>query len=286
MAGDLAGRHILVTGGNSGIGRAAVQALVARGAAVTVASRSEEKTRPVLEGIRAASPGAQLEFLALDLGRLGSVRDAAQRFLDSGKPLDVLVNNAGIAGSPGLTADGFEITLGTNHLGPHLFTRLLLPRLKESAQGRIVNVASRAHLRVQGFEWSDFTRATTSTKERLARYGQSKLMNVLHARELARRLAGTKVTTYALHPGVVATNVWREVPRPLQPLIKLFMISEEEGAKTTLYCATEPALASETGRYYDKQKPAKTNPRADDETLARELWERSDRFVDEALARG
>ena len=285
MGDDLRGRSFLITGGNSGIGLATVEVLAERGAAITVASRSIEKTEALLAELRPRFPIAELHFLALDLGNLANVKKAAQEFLATGRLLDVLINNAGIAGARGKSIDGYEITLATNHLGPHLFTSLLLPKLKESKQARIVNVASRAHRRVKALELSWFTRETGSTRDRLEMYGVSKLMNVIHARELSRQLGGTNVSTYALHPGVVASNVWRELPGLLQAIGKLFMLSVEEGARTTLMCATSPELATVTGRYYDQEHEARTHRLVDDEAVAKELFARSDSLIAQALAK-
>ncbi len=276
---DLTGKTFFVTGANAGIGRATVEALAARGGNVVLASRSEEKTRPVLEALAKKWPGSKAEFLQLDLGDLRLVKAAAEQYLASGKPLDVLINNAGLAGYPGVTRDGYEITFGTNHLGPFLLTQLLLPRLQEAPQGRVVNVASRAGERVPRIRWEWLEGPIDSTRGRISQYGISKLMNVLHAKELARRLTGTRVTTYSLHPGVVASELWRKLPGPLESLIKLFMISNEEGAKTSVYCATAPELSQVTGRYYDKCKERRPNPLADDEQLAGKLWQRSEELV-------
>jgi dehydrogenase/reductase SDR family protein 13 len=280
---DLKGRTFLVTGANSGIGRATAEALASRGAAVVMASRSAERTQPVIEDLRRKHPGADLEFLALDLASLRAVKESAERFLATGRPLDVLINNAGIAATPGTTQDGFEVTFGTNHLGPFLFTSLLLPRLQEAKRARIVNVASRAHQRVSGIDWAMLERPTRSVAERLRMYGMSKLMNVLHAAELARRLASTGVTTYALHPGVVASEIWREAPWPLRPVMKLFMLSNEEGARTSLYCATAPELENVSGRYYDASRERTPSLQARDAGLARELYERSEAMVKRVL---
>lgn len=280
---DLKGKTFLITGANSGIGRATAEVLVSRGAAVVVASRSAERTLPVLEDIRRKHPGADLEFLAMDLASLHAVKESAERFLATGRPLDVLINNAGIAATPGVTQDGFEVTFGTNHLGPFLLTSLLLPRLQEAKRARIVNVASRAHQRVSGIDWAMLERPTRSVQERLRMYGVSKLMNVLHAAELARRLAGTGVTTYSLHPGVVASDIWREAPWPLRPVMKLFMLSNEEGARTSLYCATAPELENVCGRYYDNSRERTPSRLAQDAALARELYERSEAMVKRVL---
>lgn len=282
---DLAGKTFLVTGGNSGIGKATVEALAGRGAAVVLAARSEEKSRPVLEALRSRYPGASLEFLRLDLSRLADVKRAAQELAASGRPLDVLINNAGIAGVRAVTPDGFEATFGTNHLGPFLLTELLLPQLRASPQGRIVNVSSRAHARAKGIDWDALRRPAASTREALVHYGVSKLMNVLHVKELARRLAGTSVTTYALHPGVVASEIWREAPRLVQRVIKLFMISNEEGAKTSIHCATAAELSRDSGRYYDQSRERRPSALSEDAALAQELFQRSEEWVGRALGR-
>jgi dehydrogenase/reductase SDR family protein 13 len=285
MSGDLAGRTFLVTGANSGLGRATVMALAARGGSVVLAARSEERTRPVLDAIRAAASAADVHFLALDLADLAQVRRAAASFLGSGRPLDVLVNNAGIAGTRALSADGFDLTYATNHIGPFLLTNLLVPRLRDAPQGRIVNVSSVGHLRARGIDWAMLQRRTEPVRSGFAAYAVTKLMNVLHAKELARRLANSRVTTYALHPGGVATNIWRALPRPLQWLLKRALLTEEQGARTQIHCATAPELARETGRYYDNLRDVACNPLAEDPGLARELWERTEAAIPAAEPR-
>lgn len=279
------GKTFFVTGANTGIGKATAFELARRGARVVLASRSEEKTRPVMAEIEAAVPGAKLDFYALDLASLASVDRCAKSFLDSGSPLDVLVNNAGLAGATGTTRDGFEITTGTNHLGPFHLTELLLPRLREASQGRVVNVASKAHFSAKKLDCAVFEKPISSATGALPLYSQSKLMNVIHAKELARRVAGSAVTTYSLHPGVVASDVWREVPWPFRSLMKLFMITNEEGALTQLRCATDETLSKSTGRYFDKQREIPSNPVAEGEDVGRELFERSSELVRKALAR-
>jgi len=268
-----------VTGANSGIGRALVEALAARGAQVVLATRSEERTRPVLRAIQSRHPAARAQWVSLDVSDLASVRRAAQEFLASGHPIDVLVNNAGIAGTRALSPDGFDLTYATNHIGPFLLTNLLLPRVRQSPQGRVVNVASGAHMMVKRIDWSVLERRGTPKRSGFADYAVTKLMNVLHAKQLARRLAGTSVTTYALHPGAVASNIWRALPRPLQWFGKLFMLSNEQGAESPLYCATAPELAATTGRYYDRTREARPSPLAEDAALAQELWARTETLV-------
>jgi NAD(P)-dependent dehydrogenase (short-subunit alcohol dehydrogenase family) len=271
----LQGRTFVVTGANTGIGKETARVLAQRGARLVFACRSREKTLPVMDEIRAETRNDELAFVPLDLGDLASVRAAAQSLLDSEPEIHVLINNAGLAGARGLTKDGFELTFGVNHLGPFLFTQLLLPRLVASRPARIVNVASGAHYRAQRIDF-DALRAPTRSVSGFPEYGVSKLCNVLHAAELARRLGDEGVTSYSLHPGTVASDVWRRVPWPVSSLMKLFMLSVEEGAKTSLHCATDPSLARETGRYYDRCSERKPARLARDGALARRVWEVSE----------
>jgi retinol dehydrogenase 12 len=275
IATDLANRTFIVTGANTGIGKVTAKELARAGAHVILACRSKDKTAAVIDEIVRDTGNSKVEYIHLDLGDLSSVRTCAEAILARDLPIHGLINNAGLAGSRGLTKDGFELTFGTNHLGPYLFTRLLLDRIKQAGTARIVNVASASHYQAKGIDWEVLqspTRSTTGMKE----YAVSKLSNVLFAKELARRLDGTGVTTYALHPGVVATDVWRRVPAPLRWLIKRFMITPERGAEASLRCATDPELASQTGRYYDvggvEREP---NQIANDAELARQLWVKS-----------
>jgi len=274
MAQDLAGKNFIITGASSGIGKITATELARRGARVILANRSRSKTEPVIAEIKAATGNAP-EFIALDLADQASVRKAAEQILALNIPIHGLINNAGLGGARGKTKDGFELTFGTNHLGHYLFTRLLLDRIKETKGARIVNVSSKSHYRAKKIDWSvlrDKTHTTTGMRE----YEVSKLANVLFTKELARKLEGSGVTTYAVHPGVVATDAWRRVPAPVRWIIKKFMITPEQGAHSSLHTATAPALASETGHYYDADGSEKRPSRlADDRELAKQLWQRS-----------
>ncbi|HMG65550.1 MAG TPA: SDR family NAD(P)-dependent oxidoreductase, partial [Streptosporangiaceae bacterium] len=216
MPGDLAGRAFLVTGGSTGIGLATATSLAARGGRVCITSRSVARGQAAVAGIAAATGNAEVSFLQLDLADLASVRRSAQEFLDRGGPLHVLINNAGLAGRRGLTADGFELAFGVNHLGTFAFTTALLDRLAGSGPARVVTVSSDAHYAAKGIDFTTVRRRTRSITG-LPEYQVSKLGNVLFSQELARRLAGTGVTSYALHPGVVASDIWRRVPWPARP---------------------------------------------------------------------
>ncbi|HET6963627.1 MAG TPA: SDR family oxidoreductase [Acidimicrobiales bacterium] len=274
MTSELAGRTVLVTGANSGIGRATAVELARMGARVHLAGRSAERTRPVLDEIDSAAGPGRAAFLPLDLGDLDSVRACAEQFLATGEPLHVLVNNAGLAGQRGLTASGFELAFGTNHVGHFLLTSLLTPQLCASAPARVVTVASVAHYQAGGIDWEAVrrpTRSLTGTPE----YAVSKLANVVFSAELSRRLEGTGVTTYSVHPGAIASNIWKRVPWPVRPVMKrMFMRTPEEGTRTSVYCASDPDLVGQTGRYYDACAPRPPSRAATDE-LAAELWRRS-----------
>ncbi|HEX4281352.1 MAG TPA: SDR family oxidoreductase [Solirubrobacteraceae bacterium] len=274
---DLDGRTFLITGANTGIGKETARALASRGARVHIACRSQDKGRKAIDEITAQTGSRELGLLSVDLGDLESVRVCAPEFQARGEPLHVLINNAGVAGRHGKTASGFEAAFGTNHIGPFLLTCLLLDRIRESAPARIVNVASTAHYGARGIDF-DAVRKPTRTITGMREYSVSKLANVLHAGELARRLENTGVTTYSLHPGVVASDIWRRVPWPVRAVMKRRMISPEEGARTPLYCATAPELTNQSGLYYDECAVAQPGA-AVTESLAGELWRRSADWV-------
>ena len=274
-AQSLTGRVALITGANTGIGLATARELAARGVHVFIACRSLEKGQAAVDDIRHTTGNEKVEKLALDLGDFASIRACAQAFRARDLPLHLLINNAGLAGAKGITQSGFELAFGTNHLGHFLFTQLLLDRIKSSAPARIVTVSSRAHIRVSGIDWALLQRPTKSMTG-IPEYGVSKLANLLFSAELGRRLAGTGVTTYSLHPGVVASDVWRALPKPLQWLAKRRMITVAQGAATTLFCATAPAIARESGLYYDQCQLKMPSRVAQDATLAAELWQRSE----------
>ena len=274
---DIAGRTVLVTGANTGIGKATAQGLGAQGARVYVASRSAVKGEAAVSAIKAAASSDSVFFLPLDLADLSSVRSCAEAFLDRGEPLHVLVNNAGVAGRRGLTRQGFELMFGVNHLGHFALTQLLLDRLASSAPSRVVTVASDAHSSARGIDWDALRRPARGITG-MHEYAVSKLCNVLFSAELARRTAGTGVTTYALHPGVVASDIWRRVPWPVRPIVTRRLLSTTEGAQTSLYCATSPDVAQDSGLFYDKCAQRAASAVATPE-LAAELWKRSETWA-------
>jgi retinol dehydrogenase-12 len=276
--GELSGRTFLVTGANTGIGLTTATALAARGGRVHVACRSRDKGTSAVAHIKLETGSDDVSFLPLDLADLASVRAAAAAFLALGEPLHVLVNNAGVAGQRGLTRDGFELMFGVNHLGHFALTLALLDRLADCGpDARIVHVSSDAHYQARGIDF-ELVRRRTRAITGMPEYAVSKLANVAFSQELARRLEGSGVTSYALHPGVVASDIWRRIPRLVRPLITRKMLTTEQGAQTSLYCATDPGLAGQSGRFYDLCAEREPSPVATPE-LGRRLWERSEAWV-------
>lgn len=299
---DLRGQVVIVTGANSGIGLITAEQLARQGALVVLGVRRLGEGEAAADAIRRAVVGAQVEVRELDLGDLASVRRFAEGFLATHERLHLLINNAGIMNAPrGRTRDGFETQFGVNHLGHFLLTSLLTPRLIASAPARIVNLSSCYHDRAMGREgdihFDDLFFERTKYDGWKA-YAQSKLANLLHARELARRLAGTGVTAVSVHPGWVRTALMRHsMPAWLQavarPILRaLGMIEPWEGAQSTLYAALAPEVEAHAGEYFSqvgmyRDRAANAggwplrspNPHAHDDEKARRLWEVSEELV-------
>jgi retinol dehydrogenase 12 len=274
---ELDGRTFLITGANTGIGLATATSLAARGGRVVIATRSARKGEAAAAQITSATGNSAVWFLPLDLADLDSVRACAEAFAGLGEPLHVLINNAGVAGRQGLTRQGFELLFGVNHLGHFALTTALLDCLTASAPSRVVTLASDAHYGAKGIDFGELRRRGHGLTA-MHQYSVSKLCNVLFSQELARRTAGTGVTTYALHPGVVASDMWRRVPWPARTLITARMLSTADGARTSLYCATSPDVAKDSGHFYDKcaeRAPSTVATPA----LAAELWKRSEEWT-------
>jgi len=216
-----------------------------------------------------------------DFADLSAVRRLADDVLRDVPALHVLINNAGsVFPKRTLTVDGFEATFAVNHLAPFVLTQRLLPRLIESGPARIITVASGRHFKgTMDFADLGFERGY----QILRAYGRSKLANVLFASELARRLAGTGVTSNSVHPGRVATNIWAGAPRWAQPLITHWLsrtfISVPEGAAPLVALATRPDLEGVSGRYFDRLKEAQPSPLAQDLDVATRLWQESERLT-------
>lgn len=274
---DLDDRTFVVTGANTGIGLATAKGLAARGARVILACRSASKTLPVIDELRTATGNDRLEHLPLDLADLDSVRAATATLLDRGDPIDVLIANAGVAGQRGQTAQGFELAFGINHLGHFLFVTRLLDLLRAAAPARVVVVSSDSHYAATGLDEAQLRRPTRSITG-MPEYERSKLANVLFTQELARRLPTDEIAVHALHPGVIASDIWRRIPWPIRPLVTRRMRSTEDGARTSLWCATSEELIGASGGYYADCAPKEPSPVATPE-LASWLWARSEEWT-------
>ena len=270
-------RVVVITGANIGIGRAVAIEIARSGARLRLLCRSLAKAAPVVDELREIASHADVVAIECDLGSFASVRTAARELLARDEPLHLLINNAGVAGQRGITSDGFELTFGVNHLGHFLLTTLLLDRLRASAPARIVHVASSNHRGARGIDWEAVRRPTASVSG-VPEYNVSKLANVLFSAELARRLDGTGVTSYAINPGRVASNIWQRIPWPFRQLFKMTMLTTEQGAQSTVHAATSPDVIN--GRYYGKRSTEEpVSAEARDPALATELWTRSEAWT-------
>jgi len=254
---DLSGRTALVTGASAGLGEETARSLASAGAHVIVACRDADKGQTAMERIRTSVPDASLELGPLDLASLASVRSFASYIGERDRRIDLLINNAGVMACPlGRTAEGFELQLGTNHLGHFLLTNLLTGTVTAGSAPRIVNLTSRGHVR-SGIHWDD-PHYLTRPYDKWEAYGQSKTANILFTVELERRLAPLGVHAYAVHPGVIATELSRHLSRDdfkdlssRTPGGRLALKPLEAGAATTVWAATSPALATIGGVYLE-----------------------------------
>ncbi|KAI4871240.1 hypothetical protein NFI96_019763 [Prochilodus magdalenae] len=272
----LHGKTVLITGANTGIGKETAIDLAKRGARIIMACRDMEKAEAALKEVIEASGNQNVVTRKLDLSDSKSIREFAQTINSEEKEVNILINNAGVMVCPyGKTADGFEMQIGVNHMGHFLLTYLLLDLIKRSVPARIISVSSMAH------KWGTINLDDLNSEKRYDKskaYSQSKLANVLFTRSLAKKLEGTGVTTYALHPGVVQTELWRHLNRPQQAaiwFIKPFTKTSVQGAQTTIYCAVAPELEAESGKYYSDCAPASCSAAAMNDETAVRLWDLS-----------
>lgn len=282
--GELRGAVIAITGGNAGIGKETAVELARRGASVVITSRDAARGSAARDEIRARS-GGTVDVVPLDLASFASVRSCAARLCESHPRIDVLVLNAGaVLAHRNLTEDGHETQFQANHLGHFLLTHLVRERLIESAPSRIVVVASDAHKSARdGLDFDDLE-GLTGPYQAFRTYARTKLMNILFTRELARGLTGTGVTANSLHPGFVASRFgkdddlswWGNVG---MPLTRPFSISPERGARTSVYLAASPEVATTSGAYFVKCRVAQPNAAACDDHTAARLWSTSEQMV-------
>ena len=281
---NLQNQIALVTGATSGIGQVTATELAKMGAHVVILARNAANAATAQQEIKAAAGHDRVDVLLADLANLSQVRRAAAEFNARYPRLDILVNNAGLifGAERQLSPDGNELGLATNHLGPFLLTSLLFEKLRASPAARVVNVASMAYQ----FARPDL-RDLQSTRSYGAMrvYANTKLFNIMFTQELARRLRAhgiANVTTNALHPGVVASNFGDSAGGWLGKLTALarpFMISVAKGAETSVFLASDPAVATTSGGYFDKKKTAPVRNAFNTPEHARQLWEQSEQLT-------
>jgi len=274
------GKTILITGGTSGIGKAAAVALAAMGANVVIVGRNQKRGEAAVEEIRARSHNESVELMLADLSVKAEVRGLAEEFQERHDRLDVLANNAGLVHSKRTeTPDGIETTLAINHLAPFLLTNLLLGRLEKSAPSRVITVSSEA----QRWGTMDFEDMQSRRKYRgFPVYGMTKLANIMFTYELAERLNGTGVSANCLHPGSVGTNFGQNNRGPMALFFrtfKPFMRSPEQGADTLVWLASSPEVEGVSGKYYSDRKEIEAKKVAYDRAARRRLWEISEELT-------
>jgi NAD(P)-dependent dehydrogenase (short-subunit alcohol dehydrogenase family) len=287
---DLSGRTAVITGASSGLGRETARALASKGARVVLAVRDADgKGAAALAGLREDVPGASFDVVELDLTSLESVRAAAKSVLAGNERIDLLINNAGIMAAPlGRTAEGHEMQFGTNHLGHFLFTNLVLPAVLADPPARIVNLTSAGH-QSSDIVWNDVD-YEHRPYDKWEAYGQAKTANILFTVELERRLAPQGVHAYAVHPGMIVTQLGRHLNRDdikslgerakargtTLPAYK----TVEQGAATSVWCATAPELADTGGVYCEDCHVSENHaPWALNGDNARRLWTLSEQMV-------
>ncbi|XP_048778378.2 retinol dehydrogenase 12-like [Ostrea edulis] len=273
-------KTVIITGANTGIGKETAIDLAGRGAKVILACRDRCRGERALSDVIRKSGSKQVVLKMLDLASLESVRKFAQDINENEPRLDILINNAGVMMCPlGRTAEGFEMQLGTNHLGHFLLTNLLLDKMKKSAPARIVNVSSYSHTYTNKINFDDIN--SEKSYSRTQAYAQSKLANILFTRELSKRLKGTGVTANSLHPGVVITELARYIPgyNIAWPLFIFIMKFPREGAQTSIQCAVEETLESVSGKYFSDCAVSKESKAAQDNEAAKRLWDVSVKMV-------
>jgi NAD(P)-dependent dehydrogenase (short-subunit alcohol dehydrogenase family) len=292
---DLSGKVVLITGGTTGLGKESARALGLAGATVIITARSEEKGQAAVAQLTELVPDGDFSFEVMELGSLDSVRAFADRFLASRDRLDVLLANAGIMAVPyGKTDDGFELQFGTNHLGHFVLVNRLLPLLKASAPSRIVNLSSAGHF-ASGIIWDD-PNFETNDYSKMDAYGQSKTANILFTVELERRYGDAGIHAWAVHPGMVMTDLARSftkddfgdlASRAKKSGMKMpTLVNVDVGASTQVWaCASAEAL-EKPGSYLADRAFAEPSDYANDPELAKRLWVLSEQLVGEQFPEG
>jgi len=274
------GDVVIITGANSGTGKATALELARTGAQVVMVCRSQSRGEAALAEVRSVSKNNSVSMMLCDLASIKDIRRFVSEFCSRFSSLSVLINNAGlVVPRRQVTKDGFELQFGVNHLGHFLLTNLLLDMIMKS-KGRIVTVASGAH-KIGRIHFNDVN--LKKNYRVFKAYAQAKLANILFTYELDRRLEGTGVTANCLHPGAVATNIAVNRDTGFGTLVARLMqsvfLTPAQGAETIIYLATSPEVQGVSGKYYYRKKPVKSSPLSYDIEIAKRLWNISEEMT-------
>jgi NAD(P)-dependent dehydrogenase (short-subunit alcohol dehydrogenase family) len=275
MNNNLAGKIAVITGGTAGIGRETVRALSRQGARVIFTGRNAGAGASLIDEVKAEMPAADIEFLPVDFASLQSVKNLAGVIQAKARKIDILINNAGLNTTKSAQSeDGIEMTFAVNHLAPFLLTNLLLKDIADG--GRIVNVASKMH------SWRSMNFDDIELKKKwgaITAYSQSKLANVMFTYRLARTLAPRNITVNCLHPGVIASDITREMPGFVRFVVKLVLKNTEQGAETSVYLASADEVQGVTEKYFDNKKAIPSSKESYDTAKQEKLWQISENMV-------
>ncbi|CAF1333800.1 unnamed protein product [Adineta steineri] len=289
------GKTVIITGSNSGVGKHTAIELAKRGAHIILACRDRKRTEKALKEICKLSGSNNVEIEIVDLASLKSIQECAKRLCRRLSKLDVLINNAGVMMTSEKSADGYEIHFAVNHLGHFLLTNLLLDLMKNAPSARIINVSSISHAFLNiTMNWDDINFIKPYWK--FNAYSHSKLANILFTNELARRLQNTNITANSLHPGLVRTEIIRNILGHYQIILNTLILlltpiwyclikSPEQGAQTSIYLASDRRLNHVTGKYFKECKECSSSKTSLDQQAAKRLWKLSEEMthLDDAL---
>jgi retinol dehydrogenase-12 len=287
---DLTGQVVIITGGNTGIGKETARTLAKMNATIILACRDPKRALPVVDELKNDTKNLSIEFMQLDLSDLSSIRKFTEEFKNKYQQLNILINNAGVMAIPerNVTKDGFEMQFGTNHLGHFYLTNLLLEVIERSAPSRIINLSSRGHTMCNKLNWEDIMYEKNYAGNHWQVYGQSKLANILFTKKLQQKLENKNVKVVSLHPGVVQTELARHVKQQwfvgtILFLAKPLYKNAVSGAQTSLQCALEDHDKLAGGMYYSDCKVKKESKAALSQENADRLWTLSEELIEKAL---
>ena len=275
---DMTGKVCMITGSTAGIGKVTALELAKMGATVIIVARSRQRGRPALRFVQEGSGSDSIELMYADLSSIASIQKLVENFRKKRSRLDVLINNAAVVPKEReLSLDGYEMQFAVNHLAPFCLTNLMLDILKATEGARIINVSSEAHNRAK----LDFDNLQSEKKySPFSAYGMSKLANIYFTYALARRLEGTTVTANALHPGVIRSELIRQMPIWYEWVFNWFAKPTDDGSEGPVFLASSQQVIGVSGKYFSGKLETKSSPASYDEVAGERLWELSERLCE------